>query len=53
VRARAALLVGDYRAQHAVDRSVERPDNGMVLVESAAIDLHDHLRSGAVESRAL
>jgi len=49
----AALLFGDNRSQHAIDRAIQRLDDWMVLVEPAAIDLDDHLRSGAVERGAL
>ena len=53
VRPGAALLLGDDRAQHALDRRVERLDDRMVLVQPAAIDLDDHLRPRPVERRAL
>jgi hypothetical protein len=43
MRARTALLVGDDRSQDAVDRGVHRLDDRVVVVESAAVDLHDDL----------
>ena len=53
VRAGAALLGGDDRPQHPVDRRVQRGDDRVVLVEPGAVDLDDQLGARLVERVAL
>ena len=53
MRAGAALLGGDDRAQHPLDRGVQLAHHRMVLVQARAIDLDDDLRARRVERRAL
>ena len=53
VRAGAPLLVSDDRAQNAVDRGVQGLDDGMVLVEAAAMHLDDDLWARPLERIAL
>ena len=53
VGAGTALLGGDDRSQHAVDRGVQSLDDRMVLVEPRAVDFDDELGARLVERVAL
>ena len=53
MRACAALLRGNNRSQHAIDRGVQSLDDRMVVVEPRAVDLDDELRARLVERVAL
>jgi hypothetical protein len=53
VGAGAALLVGNDRSQHGVNRRIERDHDRVVVVEAAAVHLGDDLRAWVIERGTL